>query len=130
VTWSSVLVAFLACHLAGDFLLQTDFQATRKLGGLGRDATARRALLAHTATYTLAFVPALVWIGGSRGAGTALLVGALVAIPHLLIDDGRFVRGWMSTVKRTEPGNDGLTVAVDQSFHVLCLLGAALLTTA
>jgi Protein of unknown function (DUF3307) len=130
VSWSSVLLAFLVSHLAGDFLLQTEFQATRKKCGLGSDPVARRALLMHVLTYTLAFVPVLLWIGGSLDAGKALGAAALVAIPHLLVDDGRFVYGWMRAVKHSEPQEDLLKVAVDQSFHAVCLLGAALLTTA
>ncbi len=63
--------------MVGDYLLQTDWQARHKTGGLGRNPVARRALLAHVATYTLAFVPALIWIGDELGAGWALLAGAL-----------------------------------------------------
>jgi hypothetical protein len=125
-----VLLAFLVSHLAGDFLLQTEFQATRKFGGLGADPVARRALLAHVATYALAFAPALLWIGGTLGAGKALGAAALVAVPHLLVDDGRGVEAWMRLVKHTGRGNPMLNVAVDQTVHTICLLGAALLTTA
>ena len=53
----------VVCHAAGDFLLQTDWQARNKQAGLGSDPLRRRALFTHIATYTLAFVPALVWIG-------------------------------------------------------------------
>jgi hypothetical protein len=52
VLWVEVFAVFGVCHLAGDFILQTEWQATRKFGGLGSDGSARRALLAHTATYT------------------------------------------------------------------------------
>ena len=130
MSWSAVLIAFIVSHLAGDFLLQTEFQATKKFGGLGADPVARRALLMHVLTYTLAFVPALLWIGGTLDLGKALGAAALVAIPHLLVDDGRGVYAWMRMVKHTEPRNEALKVAVDQSFHVVCLTGAALLTTA
>ena len=82
MTWVEVLAAFLVAHLVGDYLLQTDWQARHKAGGLGGDRTARKALVAHVATYTLAFVPACVWIGGERGVGWAVLTGALVALPH------------------------------------------------
>ena len=60
--WVEVLVVFLVCHLVGDFALQTEWQAQHKRDGLGGDPTARRALLAHVSTYTLAFVPAFVWL--------------------------------------------------------------------
>ncbi len=43
--WPEIFLVFLVSHLAGDFLLQTEFQATRKFGGLSGDPVARRALL-------------------------------------------------------------------------------------
>ena len=54
------------------------------------------------------------------------MVGGAVAIPHLLVDDGRLVDVWLREVKRAQHPPPALTVAVDQSFHVICLLGAAL----
>jgi hypothetical protein len=126
VSWSSALLALLVSHAVGDVLLQTEPQAISKAHGLGESA-GRRALVGHVATYTLAFVPALVWIRGERGASRALDVGALVAIPHLLVDDGRLVRAWLRHVKRVPEPTLALTIAVDQSFHVVCLLGAAVL---
>jgi hypothetical protein len=48
VTWSALFGAFVLSHLAGDFLLQTDWQAMHKQGGLGRDVAARRALGSST----------------------------------------------------------------------------------
>jgi len=116
--------------LAGDFLLQTEWQALTKFGGLGGARDARRALLTHVVTYTLPFVPAFAWIAAERDAGTALGMVAAVALPHLVIDDGRVVRGWMHAVKHSDRPAGGLLVAVDQSFHALCLLGAALLAAA
>jgi hypothetical protein len=93
--------------------------------GLG-EAEGRRAIGLHSLTYMLAFVPALVWIGNDTSAGRAIAVAALVAVPHVLLDDGRFVGGWMRQVKHASDPARWLTVAVDQSFHVVCLLGAAL----
>ena len=63
VSWVSVFAGFLVAHMVGDYLLQTDWQARHKRGGLGGDPVARRALVTHVTTYTLAFVPALIWIG-------------------------------------------------------------------
>ena len=63
MSWVEVFVVLVVCHLAGDFLLQTDWQASNKYGGLGGDPVRRRALFTHIVTYTLAFLPALVWIG-------------------------------------------------------------------
>jgi hypothetical protein len=130
VLWVEVFAAFVVCHLAGDFLLQTNWQATHKTGGLGPDPESRRALLAHTATYIAAFIPALIWIGAEIGAGWAVGVGALVAIPHLIQDDGRMIDAYMRRVK--DVGDDpppGLRLAVDQSGHFIALFLLALLTT-
>lgn len=129
MSWAAVLLALLVSHVVGDVLLQTDWQALHKVRGLG-DPVARRALIRHVATYTLAFVPALIWIGNNTSAGRAVAVGALVAIPHLLIDDGHVVRAWLRDVKGAAQPTLGLSIAVDQSFHLLCLLGAALVAAA
>ena len=56
--WVEAFLLFAVSHLVGDFILQTDWQAHHKHGGLGRNPTSRRALISHVATYTLAFVPA------------------------------------------------------------------------
>jgi hypothetical protein len=128
MAWVEVFAAFVVCHLAGDYLLQTDWQAKHKRGGLGSDPIARRALFSHVATYTLAFVPAFVWIAGEVGAGLLIAAVALVALPHLVQDDGRLLTAYMETVKGGEvPDNLGVAAAVDQSFHFLTLFGIALL---
>jgi hypothetical protein len=129
MTWFAALLALLVAHAVGDVLFQTDWQALNKIRGLG-DPLSRRALAQHVTTYTVAFVPALVWIGTRTSAGRAVAVGALVAVPHLLIDDGRFVRLWLRRVKGVQRPGVGLTIAVDQAFHVVCLLGAALVAAA
>ncbi len=126
-----VFAVFVVCHLAGDFILQTDWQARHKDGGLGGDPERRRALFSHVATYTLCFLPALVWIGSELNVGRAVLAGVLVAVPHLIQDDGRLLDAWILRVKG--PGaleTPGLRVAVDQSFHMLALFGLALLVVA
>jgi hypothetical protein len=60
-------------------------------GGLGRDALARRALLSHVVVYVLGFMPALVWLGFRIGAAGAVGIGALIALTHLVQDDGRLL---------------------------------------
>ena len=40
MSWVEVFNVYLVCHCVGDFLLQTEFQATRKAGGLGRETVA------------------------------------------------------------------------------------------
>ena len=127
VDWVEVFAVFVVCHLAGDFLLQTDWQARHKHGGLGRDPVARRALAQHIATYTLAFVPAWLWVAAERG-WLAALIAAAVIVPHAIQDDGRGVSAYMVAVKHVNPADERtLVMFVDQAFHVVALFGAACL---
>jgi hypothetical protein len=127
VTWSALFGAFVLSHLVGDFLVQTDWQAMNKQGGLGRDTAARRALATHVLTYTLAFVPALVWTATEVTALAGVGLALLIAIPHAAVDDGRFVSGWVRRVKGVQgtPPNV-VRLGVDQSLHVLALGAVAL----
>jgi hypothetical protein len=75
-------------------------------------------------------VPALIWVAEQRSVGRAILVALAIAIPHLLVDDGTVVRGWLQVVKHARDAPRGLSIAVDQTFHGLCLFGAALLANA
>jgi len=130
VSWVSVLAGFLVAHMVGDYLLQTDWQARNKRGGLGADPVARRALLTHVTTYTLAFLPALVWIGVELDPVWGVVAGVLIFVPHLMIDDGRLVSLYLVRVKRADGLNVGLAASVDQSFHVLSLWLVAMLVSA
>lgn len=130
MSWVSVLAGFLVAHMVGDYLLQTDWQARNKRGGLGTNPIARRALLTHVTTYTLAFVPALVWIGSELEPVWAIVVAVLIFVPHLMIDDGRFVALYLSRVKRVDGLNVSLAASVDQSFHILSLWLVAMLVGA
>jgi len=130
VNWVEVLAVLLVSHLVGDFLLQTDWQACHKYKGLGGDPVARRALLSHVFTYTLAFVPALIWIGLETSLARAIAIGVLIAVPHTIQDDRRLLDLYMARVKGLSQTSTGLAVAVDQSFHVLTLFGTALLVVA
>ena len=129
--WVEIFIVLVLSHLVGDFLLQTNWQATHKFGGLrGGSSAARRALFAHVLTYTLAFIPALVWLSDSLGAGI-VWVAALIAIPHLIQDDGRLLIAYLKRVKHVDaaPG-DLVFMLVDQSVHLLILAGIALLAAA
>ena len=130
MNWVEVLAVLLVSHLVGDFLLQTDWQARHKYRGLGDDPVARRALLSHVVTYTLAFVPALIWIGLETSPARAIAIGFLIAVPHMVQDDRRLLDLYMARVKGLSQTSSGLAVAVDQSFHVLALFGTALLVVA
>lgn len=130
MSWVEVFAVLVVSHLVGDFLVQTEWQASHKLGGLGGPPAARRALLAHLATYTLCFVPALIWLDGSLGFA-AVGIAALIAVPHYVQDDGRLLSAYLSRVKGASAGpGDLLYVAVDQTFHLLALFAVALLAAA
>ena len=126
MTWPQVFVAFLVCHLTGDLLLQNEWQALTKVRGLG-DREGRRALASHVLTYTLPYLPVLVWVADDRSVVRAVMVALLIALPHVVIDDGRLVRVWLRQVKHSPDPTPTLRLMVDQSFHVVCLLGVAVL---
>jgi hypothetical protein len=124
--WVEIFVVFLVSHLVGDFLFQTEWQAVHKRHGLGPDPVARRALLTHGLTYTLSYVPALIWLASDLGAG-AILVALLIGLPHVVQDDGRLVEEWGRRVKKVDRPPIPLMVAMDQSFHAVALLLTAIL---
>jgi hypothetical protein len=125
--WVEVFAVFVVSHLVGDYLLQTEWQALNKHGGLSGSPTMRRALVSHIATYTLAFVPALIWLASSLNAGV-FGVAALIAIPHLIQDDGRLLGSYARTFKGADLGtNPELSASLDQSFHLLALFLTALI---
>lgn len=128
MAWVEVFAVFVVSHLAGDFLLQTDWQAVNKRGGLGRNREARRALLSHVTTYTLAFVPVLIWIGIEELGLLSVLIGALIFVPHLIQDDTRLLVAYNRKVKGGVPGpGDPVFMAIDQSLHIVTLFLTALL---
>ena len=127
MTWVDALAGFLVAHMVGDYLFQTDWQARHKRGGLTGDGTSRRALWTHVTTYTLAFLPVLIWMGAEAGAWVGILAGVLIFVPHLIIDDGRVVDVYLERVKRADARTVGLATSVDQALHVVCLWAVALL---
>ncbi len=129
--WSEIFLVLLVCHCTGDFLLQTEFQATSKHGGLGRDPVRRHALFSHVATYAIPFVPAVIWMTSVASTVLSLLVLFVVLATHLVQDDGRLLVAYVHKVKRTTaPFGSPLWIAIDQSAHILVLFGAAILATA
>jgi Protein of unknown function (DUF3307) len=127
VPWVEVFAVFIVCHLTGDYLLQTDWQAAHKRHGLGPDPVRRRALVSHVTSYTLAYVPAFVWLSTEIDF-LLIAVVALVFFPHMIQDDGRLLDRYMLDVKKiTYKDNPLVFGAVDQSFHVLTLFGISLL---
>lgn len=125
--WVQVFAVFVVSHLVGDYMLQTDWQARNKRGGLTGTPTMRRALVTHIGTYTLAFVPACIWLWKSLGAGV-FGIAALIAIPHLIQDDGQLLIMYARVVKKADLTADpSLFAVLDQSFHLLALFLTALL---
>jgi hypothetical protein len=130
VAWVEIFAVFVLSHALGDYLLQTDWQATNKRGGLGRDRIARKALLSHVLTYTLAFVPAGIWlcVDGDLGALGLALLAVGIYVPHAVQDDGRLLTRYIRLVK-----GDGAAEAkevftpVDQSFHLIVLFATAVI---
>ncbi len=128
MSWTEIFEVFVVSHLVGDFLLQTQWQAVNKYGGLGGGGEPR-ALCLHVLTYTLTFVPAFVWLGTGSLGGWTVGVAALIAVPHLVQDDGRLLSRWIRVVKHSDDITHGewLFTAIDQTFHVLALFLVALL---
>jgi hypothetical protein len=130
VSWTDAFVVLAVSHLVGDFLFQTEWQASNKWAGLGSDPVARRALFSHIATYSLAFIPALVWLAVEHGV-RVVPAALLIVVTHLIQDDGRALRAYIVRVKHSEVTSGGLVaVAADQSFHAVFLLAAALAAAA
>jgi hypothetical protein len=125
--WIEVFAVFFVSHEVGDYLLQTEWEALHKRGGLGRDPLKRRALLSHIATYTLAFIPGLIWLASSIH-WWVIGLAALIAIPHMIQDDGRLLTRYARVVKKADlDANPALGATVDQAFHFLALFLTALL---
>jgi hypothetical protein len=129
VSWVEIFAVFVVSHALGDYLLQTDWQATHKRGGLGRDYDKRLALLTHVSVYTLSFVPALIWLtDDGLNVGGAILVAVGIFLPHLVQDDGRLLSRYIRTVKRCDEDSEReIFTAVDQSFHLVTLFATALI---
>jgi Protein of unknown function (DUF3307) len=130
VPWVEVFAVFVVSHVVGDYILQTEWQASNKHGGLKGTPTQRRALVSHILSYTLAFVPSLIWLWESLEGGV-FGIAALIAVPHLIQDDGTLLNAYSIRFKRADlRTNPLLGSALDQSFHVVALFGAALVAGA
>jgi hypothetical protein len=127
--WAEIFEVFIVSHLFGDYLLQTEWQAINKRGGLTGTAEQRRALFSHIATYTMAYIPSLIWLWSSLHAWV-FGIAAVIAIPHLIQDDGRLLARYSMTVKKADiTRNLSLSAALDQSFHLIALFLTALLAS-
>jgi hypothetical protein len=132
VSWVEIFAVFVVSHALGDYLLQTDWQATHKHGGLGRDRRARWALLSHVASYTLAFVPGFIWLLDETDIGAWVAVLAVsIYVPHMVQDDARLLRVYIRRVKGAGAASSKeVFTAVDQSFHLITLFITAVIVHA
>jgi hypothetical protein len=131
VAWVEIFAVLIVSHAVGDYLLQTDWQALNKRGGLGGDPVAQRALVSHVVSYTAAFVPAAVWLSDDlEPLGVAAFLAAIF-FPHLVQDDGRLLSRYIRTVKgEGAAANQAIVTSVDQSLHIVTLFVTALVVHA
>lgn len=125
MAWVEVFVVFVLCHLVGDYVVQTDWQARWKHKGLS-GGQSLRALISHVSTYTLCYTPAIVWLASDLSPLGVIATIAAISIPHFLQDDGRLLAAYMVKVKKLDLKNTMVTSAVDQTFHLLALFAVAL----
>jgi hypothetical protein len=132
VSWVEIFAVFVVSHVLGDYLLQTDWQATHKRGGLGRDRRARMALLSHVASYTLSFVPGFIWLLDETDLGAwVVLLAVGIYVPHMVQDDGRLLTAYIRRIKGAGAASTKeVFTAVDQSFHLITLFVTAVIVHA
>jgi hypothetical protein len=115
------LVPYLVlwAHLVGDFVVQTDWQATRK-------AHCWRAMTGHLLGYHVPLMVVAVYAWGLSVPTTVFL--AISVGTHAVID-----RRWLVVWLMRSTGSGGFSqqaegrLVVDQVCHLTCLLGAMLL---
>ena len=126
MAWVEIFAVLVVSHAVGDYLLQTDWQALNKRGGLGTDPVAQRALVSHVVSYTAAFVPAAVWLGDDLAPLGVVAFLAAIFFPHLVQDDGRLLSRYIRRVKgEGAAANPALVTSVDQSLHIVVLFATA-----
>lgn len=116
----TIFETLLLAHLAGDWLLQTEWQAVNKVHSW-------RALLTHIAIYHVIVLGVLVARFGFRDVYVYAVV-VILAITHAVMDRQRFVEWWMRTMRHSvnRSSERWLMIVVDQSIHII-LLGLAAL---
>ena len=131
MAWVEIFAVLVVSHAVGDYLLQTDWQALNKRGGLSSDPVAQRALVSHVVSYTAAFVPAAVWLSEEMAPVGVVLFLAGIFFPHLVQDDGRLLGRYIRTVKgEGAAANQAIVTSVDQSLHIVTLFLTALIVHA
>ncbi|MEQ8175561.1 MAG: DUF3307 domain-containing protein [Syntrophomonadaceae bacterium] len=100
--------ALLVGHLVGDFLFQNRWMADNKSKKV-------IPLVVHSLVYSLSIF-ALAWLAG----GISLMATGIIFISHVLLDERRFTRWWITNISRS-PDIGWVQFAVDQVFHILLL---------
>ena len=119
----SLFDKLLVAHLVGDWLLQTEWQALNK----GRNY---RALFSHIGVYSIVIFSVLIFDFGFQNILVYVVVG-LLAASHALLDRGKPVIRFMKTFRLIvdRKPERWLTIAVDQSLHILTLAFAVIILT-
>lgn len=103
-------------HLLGDFLLQTNWMATRKSSNY-------IALFVHAAIYT-----ASVYAFSLPSGGISLKAAAVIFLTHSFLDKRKFVHFWVRKVNGAA-GVLWLEIVSDQCWHMLVLALVAISQT-
>ena len=111
----SLFDKLLVTHLVGDFLLQTEWQATNKARNFW-------AMSSHIAVYSIIMLVVLFADFGFQNATVYLMV-CILGVSHAFIDLRwpviRFMKAFRLVVTR-EP-MPWLVLTVDQCFHILII---------
>lgn len=112
--------SLFVAHLAGDWLLQTDWQARNK----ERNWV---ALLGHVAVYHL-LILAVLWLRLGIGNVRVYTVVFVLAVTHALMDRRWPFVGFLRAVRviGPDPPQPWVLVLMDQAIHIL-LIGLAVL---
>ncbi|QQS22966.1 DUF3307 domain-containing protein [bacterium] len=115
------IFAFLA-HLVGDYLIQTEYEASNKPKG----SFFNWALLIHVVKYTVCVGLAIAWCGASYWWIVWIFA------THYVLDRRAFIIWWRRKIMRSSEKsikNDWwLNVIVDQIFHILTIAVIAILS--
>lgn len=104
-------------HFVGDYLFQTGWLAMNKMKRWD-------ALFVHCVVYTVA-----IGIAGACSTGVSPLALGVVFVSHLIIDQGWLVRKWTQYIQSPPKSEQKwLTIMADQSFHLIILAIAAVMS--
>lgn len=132
--FAACYIAMLCAHNIADYWAQTSHQAHNKgrHGDAQENAAGRRACLAHVATYTLSGTVAVCAVSKVlhldatvRGVLTGQFVSAA---SHYFADRGHTLRALAHRTGRGEFYDKGGGPTLDQSWHLIWLAVAALVT--